>query len=64
MKKSDSGLQLEFRSKSMGNFRDINIIESSFNSIRRTRLLENKNIEQSLLDSSQHQLISDRLRLR
>ncbi|MBK6681150.1 MAG: ABC transporter permease [Ignavibacteriales bacterium] len=49
--KSDSGLQLEFRSKSMGNFRDINIIESSFNSIRRTRLLENKNIEQSLLDS-------------
>lgn len=49
--KADSGLQLEFRSKSMGNFRDINIIESSFNSIRRTRLLENKNIEQSLLDS-------------
>lgn len=49
--KADSGLQIEFRSKSMGNFRDINIIESNFNNLRRARLLENKNIEQSLLDS-------------
>ncbi|MBK7868757.1 MAG: ABC transporter permease [Ignavibacteriales bacterium] len=49
--KADSGLQLEYRSKSMGNFRDINIFETNFNNIRRVRLLENKNIEQSLLDS-------------
>ncbi|GJQ32139.1 MAG: ABC transporter permease [Ignavibacteriaceae bacterium] len=47
----DSGLQLEFRSKSMGNFRDLRIIDAKFNSIRRTKMLENKNLEQSLLDS-------------
>lgn len=49
--KADSGLELEYRSKSMGNFRDINIMEKNFNNIRRAQLLENKNIEESLLDS-------------
>lgn len=49
--KKDSGLNLEYRSKSMGNFRDIKIMESGFNSIRRERMLANKNIGQSLLDS-------------
>lgn len=49
--KPDSGVQLEFRSKSIGSFRDLGIIENTFNNIRREKMLEHANIKQSLLDS-------------
>ncbi len=52
--KKDTGIQIEYRSKSMGNFRDLRVIENAFNSIRREHLLVNKNIEKSLLDSLTH----------
>ncbi len=48
---ADSGLQLEYRSKSMGNFRDLNIIDSKFNNIRREKMLKKENLSQGLLDS-------------
>jgi len=53
---ADSGLQLEYRSKSMGNFRDLNIIDSKFNNIRRERMLVKENLSQSLLDSLTHEV--------
>ena len=53
---SDSGLQLEYRSKSMGNFRDLNIIDSKFNNIRREKMLVREKLSQSLLDSLTHEV--------
>ncbi len=54
--KADSGLRLEFRSKSMGNFRDLNIIDSKFNNIRREKMLVKENLSKGLLDSLTHEV--------